>query len=54
MGCSLHQYPKFYDNVFLFVGLTTFVSLMNFDWFIKLSAKGIVNYRMVMIIVLSL
>ncbi len=28
----LHWYPKFYDNVFSFVGFTTLGTLVNFDW----------------------
>ena len=31
MGCLLHWSPKFYNNVFLFVGLTTLGTLVNFD-----------------------
>ena len=27
---------KFYYNVFLFVGLTTLVTLVNFDWLVRL------------------
>ena len=30
MDCFLHQFPKFYNNVFLFVGL------LNFDWLVLL------------------
>ena len=30
----LHQSPKFYNNVFLFVGLKTLGTLVNFDWLI--------------------
>ena len=32
MGCLLHQSPQFYNKVFLFVSLTTFGTLLNFDW----------------------
>ena len=32
MGCLLHQSPKFYNNAFLFVGLTT---LGTFNWLIR-------------------
>ena len=31
MGCLLHKYPKFYNNVFIFVGLTTLGTLVNFN-----------------------
>ena len=34
LGCLLHQSPKFYINIFLFVGLTTLGTIMNFDWFV--------------------
>ena len=37
IGCLLHQSPKFYNNVFLFVGLTTLGILI--VWFIKLSVN---------------
>ena len=30
-GC-LHWYPKFYNNVFLFVGLTTLGTFIDFDF----------------------
>ena len=33
MGCLLPQSPKFCNNDFLFVGLTTLETLMNFDWY---------------------
>ncbi len=32
MSCLLHYSPKFYINAFLFVGLTSLVTLVNFDW----------------------
>ena len=31
MSCLLHQSPKFYNNDFLIVGLTTLGTLENFD-----------------------
>ncbi len=34
MGCLLHEPSKFYNNVFLFFGLTTLETLVNFDWLI--------------------
>ena len=39
MGCLLHKSTKFYNNVFLFVGLTTLATFTEFDWFIKLSVQ---------------
>ena len=34
LGRLLHQSPKFYDNVFLFVCLTTLETLIKFDWLV--------------------
>ena len=34
MGCLFHQSPRFYNYDFLFVGLTSLVHLVNFDWLI--------------------
>ena len=31
----LHNSPKFFNNVFLFVGLTTLRTILNFDWFVE-------------------
>ena len=42
MGCLLHQSPKFYNNVFLFISFTTLGTLVNFDWLVivnKLSVQ---------------
>ena len=42
MGCLLHQSPKFYDNLFLIVGLITLRTLMDFDWLVnKLNAQTV-------------
>ena len=35
MGCLLHKSSKFYNNIFLFVGLTTLGNLVNFDWLVN-------------------
>ena len=32
MGCLLYKSPMFYNNVFLFVGLTTLETDNEFDW----------------------
>ena len=32
--CLLHLSPKFYYNVFLFVGLTTLETFIKFDWLV--------------------
>ena len=44
LGYLLHQSPKFYINVFMFVGLTFLGTLVNFDWliqrFIQLSVQN--------------
>ena len=34
MSCLLHQSPKFDNNVLIFVGLTTLVAFVKFDWLI--------------------
>ena len=34
MGCLSLKSPKFYKTVFLFVGLSTLGTLMNFDWLV--------------------
>ena len=31
MGCLLHKYPKFYNTVFFFVGLTTLGNIEDLD-----------------------
>ena len=31
----LHKSPKFCNKVFLFIGLTTLKTLVNFDWLIQ-------------------
>ena len=36
LGCLLHQYPKLYNNVFLFVSSTVLGLLLNFDWLVYL------------------
>ena len=36
MGCLLHLFQKFYNNVFLYVGLTSLLALLYFDWLIHL------------------
>ena len=36
MGCLLHLSPNFYDNVFLFAGLTSVGTLYNFNWLVHL------------------
>ncbi len=39
-GRLLHLSPKFFNNVFLFVGWTTLETLLNFDWLsIKLNIQ---------------
>ena len=42
--CLLHQSPKFYKNVFLFVGSTTFRTFLP-HWFTKLPKSSIFNSR---------
>ena len=37
IGCLLHQSPKIYNNVFVFVDLTTLGTLVNFDWLFHLA-----------------
>ena len=32
LGCLIHLSPKFYNNIFLFVGSITLGTLVNFDW----------------------
>ncbi len=32
MGCLLLRSPLFYNNIFLFFGLTTYWTLVSFDW----------------------
>ena len=40
LGCLLHLYPEFHNNVFLFVGLTILGTLVNFIcWFVELSVQ---------------
>ena len=34
MGYLLHKSPKFYYNVFLFIGLNTLGTLNEFDWLV--------------------
>ena len=34
LSCLLHQSPNFNNNVYLFVGLTTFGLLLNLDWLV--------------------
>ena len=36
LGCLLDKSPKFYNNVSLFVALTTLGTLMNFDFLVHL------------------
>ena len=37
MDCLLHLFPKFYNNVFLFFGLTSLGTFeMKFDWLVHL------------------
>ena len=36
MGCLSHYSPKFYYNVFLFVGLSTVGTLVNFTWIVQI------------------
>ena len=45
MGCLLHQYPKFYNKVFLFFGLITIRTWVNFDWLAQTFQPLIVIYR---------
>ena len=35
LDCKLYWFPKFYNHIFLFVGLATLGTFMYFDWIIQ-------------------